>query len=166
MRYVARGVMICVLVGMGSAAQAQAIDPQVVAPINKFIEAFNKGDMAGAAATHSSKGDIVIIDEVPPFLWRGAKALQAWGGDLEVEAKQRGLTDQKVTLSAPTRAEIHGDAAYVVVPAVYTFNEKGVAMRETAQMTFSLQKDAKGWLIDAWTWTGGKPRQLAAASKK
>ena len=166
MRYLTLGAIVCLVVGMSSAAHAQTPDPQLMVPINKFIEAFNKGDMAGAAAAHSSKADLVIIDEVAPFVWRGAQAFQAWAADLDADGKKRGFTDQKVTLRAATRAETQGDDAYVIVPAVYSFNEKGVAMRETAQMTFSLQKDAKGWLIDAWTWTGGKPRQLAAASKK
>jgi hypothetical protein len=49
-----------------------------------------------------------------------------------------------VTLSAPTRVETTGDRAYVVVPAVYVFKERGVAMRETAQMTFALKKGAEG----------------------
>lgn len=165
MRHVALGAIVCVVVGVGSAAQAQTIDPQLMAPITRFIEAFNTGDMAAAAATHSSKGDITIIDELPPYLWRGANAFQAWGGDLEAEAKQRGLTDQKVTVSAATRAETHGADAYVVVPAIYSFKEKGVAMRETAQMTFALKKDATGWVISAWTWTGTKPQQLPAGSR-
>ena len=36
------------------------------------------GDVAGAAATHAAEADLVIIDEVPPFLWRGSQAFQAW----------------------------------------------------------------------------------------
>jgi hypothetical protein len=164
MRHLALGAIVCLVVGMSSAAQAQTTDPQLMAPINKFIEAFNKGDMAGAAAAHSSKGDLVIIDEVAPFLWRGAQALQAWAGDLDADGKKRGLTNQKVTLRTATRAETHGDDAYVVVPAVYSFNEKGVAMREPAQMTFALKKEATGWLIHGWTWTGNKPQKHSGAS--
>jgi len=48
------------------------------------------------------------------------------------------------------------------VPAVYTFKEKGVAMSESAQFTFTLQKDASGWLIHGWTWTGPKAAKAAA----
>jgi hypothetical protein len=43
-----------------------------------------------------------------------------------------------------------------VVPAVYTYKERGVAMREAAQMSFVLKKSAGGWLIHGWTWTGPK----------
>ena len=145
--------------GFGSTAQSP--DPQITAPITKFVDAFNKGDMAAAAATHAAGADLVIIDEVSPYLWRGAKALQTWAGDLEADAKTKGITEQKVTISAATRVESTATAAYVVVPAVYTFKEKGVAMSESAQFTFSLQKGASGWLIHGWTWTGPKAKKVA-----
>lgn len=146
--------------------QAQTIDPQMVAPITKFIDAFNKGDMAGAASTHASDADLVIIDEVPPFMWRGAEALKTWAAALEADAKKHGMTNQKVALSPATRAETNGDAAYVVVPAVYSFTEGGVAKRESAHMTFMLKKSATGWLIHGWTWTGPTAPKAQGAVKK
>jgi hypothetical protein len=161
MRYPTIGAIVCLCLSMGSAVQAQSPDPQLTAPITKFVDAFNKGDMAGAAATHAAGADLVILDEVAPYLWRGAKALQAWAADLEADAKKKGITDQKVTIKAATRVESTADAAYVVVPATYTFKEKGVAMSETAQFTFSLQKGAGGWLIHGWTWTGPKAKKVA-----
>ena len=166
MRYAALGAMVCVCLGLASTVQAQAPDPQVVAPINKFIEAFNKGDMVGAAATHAAEADLVILDEVAPFLWRGAKALQAWAVDLEADAKKKSITEPKVTIKAATRVETDGASAYVVVPAVYTFKQGGVAMREAAQMTFALKKGASGWLIHGWSWTGPKAQKVSGAPAK
>ena len=137
MRHVTLGALVCVCVSLGSSMQAQTADPQLMAPINTFIDAFNKGDIAGAAATHAAEADLVIIDEVPPFLWRGAQALQAWAADLQREDKKQGISDEKVSIGAATRVETDGVAAYVVVPAVYTFKQGGEAMRESAQMTVS-----------------------------
>ena len=164
MRYLTTGAVVCLLIG--AAASAQTPEAQLMAPIQKFIDSFNKGDAAGAAATHATGADLTIIDEVSPYLWRGAQALQAWSADLESDAKKGGLTDQVVTISAPTRAETNGDQAYVVVPAVYTFKERGVAMREAAQMTFVLKQGAGGWLIHGWTWTGPKPQKVAAPQEE
>ena len=162
MRDLTVGIVVCLL--MGAAAGAQTPDAQLIAPIQKFIDSFNKGDMAGAAATHAAEADLAIMDEVSPYLWRGPRAFQAWSTDLASDAKKQGVTDQMVTISAHTRAETSGDQAYVVVPAVYTFKQRGVAMREPAQMTFALRKSPSGWLIHGWTWTGRKP--VAAAAKK
>lgn len=70
---------------------------------------------------------MVIVDEVPPFIWQGADALQHWSGDLASDAQQHGITDQKVTLGRTTRLESSGDRAYAIVDAVYSFKQNGVA---------------------------------------
>jgi ketosteroid isomerase-like protein len=146
-----------------SAAASAANDPQILAPVQKFIDAFNKGDVAGAAATHSATDDLVIIDEVPPYVWHGAKAFDAWANDLAAYDKQNGITDEAVAISAPTRVEATADKAYVIVPAVYTFKQNGANMRAASQMTLVLRKGAGGWLIHGWTWTGPKPKAAAPA---
>lgn len=148
---------------LAAPASAQQ-DAELMAPIQKFIDSFNKGDAAGAAATHAAGADLTIIDEVPPYLWRGPKAFQSWSADLDSDAKKTGMTEPMVTLSTPSRIERNVDNAYVIVPAVFTFKQKGAAMRESAQMTFVLRKGAGGWLIHGWTWTG--PRPQPAGGKK
>jgi ketosteroid isomerase-like protein len=155
-----------VTVALAAPARAQTADADVMAPIQKFVDSFNKGDAAAAAATHAPGADLTIIDEVAPYLWRGAKAFQSWSGDLDSDAKKNGVSDQSVTLSAPTRIERNGDQAYVIVPAVYSFKQRGAAMRGEAQMTFVLKRGASGWLIHAWTWTGPRPSESAAPVKK
>jgi hypothetical protein len=152
-----------VLLVAGATAGAATPDAQLMAPIQKFIDSFNKGDASGAAATHSATADLTIMDEVPPYLWNGPQAFQAWSADLGADSKKNGITDESVAINAATRVETSGDGAYVVVPAVYTFKERGVAMREAAQMTFVLKKSPGGWLIHAWVWTGPKPRTAAPA---
>lgn len=164
MRYLAVAAVVGALII--TPAGAQAPDAQLIAPIQKFMDSFNKGDLAGAMATHTAGADLVIIDEVPPFIWSGTEAFQAWSTALDTASKQAGITDQMVTISAPTRTETAGDTAYVIVPAVYTYKEKGVAMREAAQMTFVLKNGTGGWLIHAWAWTGPKPQPVAPAAKR
>jgi ketosteroid isomerase-like protein len=155
-----------VSIALAVPARAQTADADLMAPIQKFVDSFNKGDAAGAAATHAAGADLTIIDELPPYIWRGAKAFQSWSGDLDSDAKKNGITDAGVTLSAPTRTERNGDQAYVIVPAVYSFKQRGTAMRAAAQMTFVLRRGPSGWLIQAWTWTGPKAQAAAAPAKK
>ena len=164
MRYLTLATVVCA--ALVAPASAQAPDPQLMAPIQKFIESFNKGDMAGASATHAAGADLVIIDEVPPFVWRGPKAFQDWSAALDTASKHAGMTDQVVTIRAATRTESNADTAYVIVPAVFTYKEKGVPMREAAQMTFVLKKGGTGWLIHGWTWTGPKPQRAEPAVKR
>jgi hypothetical protein len=160
-------IVAAVLVfGLASPARSQPTNAELMAPIQKFINSFNKGDAAGAASTHAATAELTIIDEVAPYVWRGPKAFQSWSTDLESDAKKNGISEPMVTLSAATRTEANGDSAYVIVPAVYTFKLKGTAMREPAQMTFVLKKGATGWLIHAWAWTGPRPQPAGGAPKK
>ena len=163
MRYLALGALACLLL-TATPAFAQPPDAAVTAPITAFMTAFNKGDVAGAAATHAAVPDLVIVDEVAPYAWHGAKAFQEWAAALGAADAKAGNTDQKVVVGAPTRVEVEGTRAYVIVPATYTFTAKGgVAMRARSQMTFTLEKGASGWLIHGWTWTGPKPSKAAPA---
>ena len=113
MRFLTMASLVCLVVA--APASAQTADQALMAPIHKFIDSFNKGDGAAAAATHAAGADLTIIDEVPPHLWRGPKAFQSWSADLENDAKKQGITEPKVTLGAPTRIDKSGDQAYVVV---------------------------------------------------
>lgn len=144
---------------------AQPADAAITAPVFTFVDAFNKGDVAAAAATHAAGADLAILDEVPPFVWRGPNAFQAWMAALDADAKQKGLDVPKVTLGKVTRVETSGDDAYVVVPATYTFTQKGVAMIERAQIAVALKRGTGGWLIHSWAWTGPKPQKAAAGAK-
>jgi len=162
-----RTLILATLVAFALAVPASAqSDADLMAPIQKFVDNFNKGDVATAATTHATGADLTIIDEVAPYVWRGPKAFMAWAGDLDADAKKNGITEPMVTVSKPTRIERSGDQAYVIVPAVYSFKLKGAAMREAAQMTVVLRRDASGWLIHGWTWTGPKPKAAAAPAKK
>jgi hypothetical protein len=49
---------------------------------------------------------------------------------------------------------VSGARAYVIVSSTYTFKQKGMTLRETAQITFVLTEETFGWKILAWTWTG------------
>ena len=137
--------------GLG-AAPALAADPAVEAPIQQFIAAFNKGDTAGAAATMAPRAS--IIDEVAPFQWRGPDAFARWGAALAADSKAKGYSNESVTLGTPSRELVTGANAYVIVPATYSFTQKGVKMAEVSQLTFTLMKVDTAWKITGWTWTG------------
>lgn len=102
-----RALTFAALVAFAVAVPANAQSPhaELMAPIQKFIDSFNKGDMAAAAATHAAGADLTITDEVPPYVWRGPKAFQMWSTDLDSDAKKNGITDPMVTVRAATRIE-------------------------------------------------------------
>ena len=138
---------------------AMPIAPAVAAPaddaaatVHKFFDAFDAGDIKTAAATHEP--DAVIIDEVPPHLWR---SFQGWAGDLMKDMQAGGLTDAKVTLGRTVRAQVDGDTAYVVTEATFLYKEHGKPVAEPAQVVATLKHEADGWKIAGWAWSGGLP---------
>jgi ketosteroid isomerase-like protein len=134
-------------------ATAQA---DVAAPIRQFIDGFNSGDTKVALAA-IAQGDIHIIDEFAPFSWNGPNAAQDWITGYDKHAQATGVTDGIVKYEAPTRIELEGDLAYVILPTIYLYKEHGKPMAEEGQLTCVLRAEAGGWKISAWTWSGVKP---------
>lgn len=128
----------------------------VTTPTHQFIDGFNSGDTKSAFAAYAA-GDILIIDEFAPHRWLGPHAPQQWAADYDKHAQATGVSDGSVTYGAPTRSEIEGDVAYVILPTKYSYKERGKAMTEEGEMTFVLHAEAGGWKISAWTWSGVKP---------
>ena len=158
-------VAIALVVGMAVSPVGLAQAPgDAAATVTKFIDAFNKGDMKGAAATHVTDG-ASIIDEFPPHMWTGAKALESWSADFDKNAAATGVTDPLVKIGKPTRNVLSGESAYVIVPARYMYKEHGKPMAEDGQMTFALRHGADGWKINAWTWSGPNPHAVVAKKK-
>jgi hypothetical protein len=154
-------MLLAAMLAATPALAAPAADTGPRATIDAFIAAFNSGDAVAAKATHDASP--TIIDEPPPYLWSGREAFDRWVADQHAEALALGRTSEKVSIGRTRRAEISGTNAYVIVPATYSYTQKGVAMAEPSQMTFALRKARSGWRISAWSWTGPRGRPAAAA---
>jgi len=123
----------------------------VMATVNQFVDAFNKGDTKNAAAACAD--ETFIIDEFPPYEWHGADACAKWMNDYDAWAKKNSMTDGAVTLGSPRHVDVEGDAAYVVVPADISYKEKGKNAKQTGNVfTLALHKETAGWRIVGWSW--------------
>ena len=124
----------------------------VMAPVHQFVDAFNKGDVKTATAACAEQAS--IIDEFPPYAWQGAGGCAKWINDYDADAKKNGITDSFVKLGAPKHVDVTAEHAYVVVPADYTYKQKGKVVKETGSLlTVALQKSAGGWRITGWAWS-------------
>jgi len=133
-----------------------ATPADVTAPIYQFIDGFNAGDVKSAYAAYAT-GDVTIVDEFAPHLWTGPHAPQAWAAAYGKHAQATGVTDGLVKYGTPTRTQIEGSVAYVIVPTVYLYKEHGNPFAEEGQMTFVLVAERGRWKIRSWTWSGVKP---------
>ena len=149
-RYLSVCVLAMLVLGTAMAQDNKA----VLAPVHQFVDAFNKADAKGVAATCA--GSASIIDEFPPYEWHGANACAKWMSDYFADAKKNGMTEGAVTMGSPRHVDVTGDLAYVVVPTEFAFKLKGKPTKESgASLTIVLHKGANGWRITAWSWTKG-----------
>jgi ketosteroid isomerase-like protein len=149
--------VLALLASLLLATSAIAAPPaDVTTPIKQFIDGFNTGDVNSAYAAYAP-GTITIIDEFAPHRWVGPNAAHEWAADYDKHATATGVTDGVMKYGAPTRSVVDGDTAYVIVPALYTYKEKGKPMAEEGQFAFVLHGGPAGWKIQGWTWTGVVP---------
>ena len=140
------------LLALGQGATSSADQKAVMAVVNQFTDAFNKGDTKTAAATCAEQTS--ILDEFPPHEWHGAGGCAKWMADYDADAKKNGITDGNVKLGPAKHVDVTADRAYVVVPADYTYKMKGKPVKETASLlTVALQKSTSGWKITGWSWS-------------
>lgn len=149
---IALGIFTIGLTALAQSSATSGDQKAAMTVVHQFVDSFNKGDTKAAAATCTDQTS--IIDEFPPHEWHGAGACAKWMADYDAFGKKNGLTDGHVKLGAAKHVDVTADRAYVVVPADYTYKEKGKPVSENgALMTVALQKTAAGWRITAWSWS-------------
>ena len=141
--------LVMAVLAAGPSFASEATD--VMATVHQFVDGFNKGDIKSALAACADQ--TAIIDDFAPHEWHGAGACAAWANDFDAVAKKNGITDGVVTLKKPRHVDITADRAYVVIPANYTFKQKGKSVSESGSIiTLTLQKSEAGWRITGWSW--------------
>ncbi|MBA2685692.1 MAG: nuclear transport factor 2 family protein [Gemmatimonadaceae bacterium] len=134
------------------APRVAAQQADVMAAVNRFGEAFNKGDTKAVNAACAS--DAIIIDEFPPYTWHGPATCGKWMDAYAAEATKNKITDGQVTLGKPLHVDVTADRAYVVLPSRYVYKKAGKPVAENESfITISLQKTAGAWTIVGWAWT-------------
>jgi len=136
-----------------AAADSRADAAEAVATITRFTAAVNAGNHQAAVAHFTP--DASITEDVPPYRWQGPEAGAQWLLAMWENGQRAGLADIAMTLGAPTRVEVSGDHAYVVLPGALTFEVGGQPRRDDGVLTFALQKSGGAWLIGSLAWAGG-----------
>jgi ketosteroid isomerase-like protein len=150
----------CLLAAFMALPAFAASGADVSAAVRAFADAFHKGDMKAVKEMHISTP--TIIDEMAPHYWSGPGAFDSWAVDLGKFETAQGISAGQVTIGMPVTQVVSGDHAYVVAPSSYSFQQKGAAMREAAQITIVMDKAAAGWKVASWSWAGRAPKPAKA----
>jgi ketosteroid isomerase-like protein len=132
------------------AAASDASD--AIAVIHKFSESANGNDREVYASYCAD--DVVFIDHVPPYVFRGPKACQEEWDAVGAWAEKNNLSvDGFSRLSQPAFVDVSGDRVYAVFPVTASITLHGKKEVETGDWTFVLRREVKGWRIAGLTWT-------------
>ena len=83
--------LVVAILAAGPTAASEKTD--VMGTIQRFVDAFNKGDMKSAAALCADQTS--IIDDFAPHEWHGVAACSRWGKAYDADAFIRTLVDGK-----------------------------------------------------------------------
>jgi ketosteroid isomerase-like protein len=150
MKYFAVFAMFLALSAVGGGRSVASDASGTMSIVNAFLDAFNKADTKGIAATCTSPA--FVLDDFPPHTWSGATACGDWANAFVAFAKAQVFTDNAVTVGKPLYDAVTGDRAYVVLDATYTYKDHGKPVKEAGVWTLVLKKTAAGWRIAAWAW--------------
>jgi hypothetical protein len=134
---------------LAGAAPALASDKEDILGV---LQQWN--DQSSAAATCAD--DAAVIDDIPPFEWRGPGACAKWAKDFDGWAQKNDVTDPSGTIDKPKQLVIDKDRAYVVAPGTFSYTMKGKPVKLNAIAAFSLHKTSAGWKITSWSWATTK----------
>jgi hypothetical protein len=132
---------LAALTTFSTAQTSESARTAVLASVHGFVDSFNKGDIKMMLATCADQTS--ILDEFPPHEWHGKGACAEWASDFEADARKNGITDGAVTLGNPSHVDITSDRAYVVIPADYSFQQKGNRLAKLARSLRLLCKEAR-----------------------
>lgn len=125
---------------------ARADDPgAALAVVQKFAAAPSRAAYASFCAP-----DMIYIDHVPPYVFRGPSACQD-----EWDAAERWARQNKAEvtdwgqITAPSFVDVYEDRVYAVYPVRATLFREARREVEEGYWTFVIQRAPSGWLITA-----------------
>lgn len=127
----------------------------VVVAVLKMVEAVNRGDFPTAVAAFT--GAPVIIEDIAPYVWRGADAPTQWLSAMGANAERLDVQSVLMTLEQPMRIEVDAGAAYALFPGHLSLVAKGSNLLSRGMLTLILLRPENQWLIDSLVWSGPEP---------
>lgn len=134
-----------------SAAAPTSPPPEISKLTSAFIHATNSNDTSALATLFT--GDAVIVDENPPFAWRGAGAGVAWWHVVQKITKAARLVHLQATNVRTGEFKQSPTGAYLVQSLTITATTAGKPFAEAGTLTYTFHKSGSTWLISTMAWT-------------
>jgi ketosteroid isomerase-like protein len=136
-------------------ALAAAAPQPPPAPILKLVNAVIANTNADDAAAFAGlfTGDAVVVDENPPFTWRGAGAGIAWWHVVDAVTRKAKLTHIKAVNVRLGEFKQTASDAYLVQSLTVAGLAGTKPFAESGTMTYTFHSAGGEWLISSMVWT-------------
>jgi hypothetical protein len=145
-------VFLALALAPAGVVAAKSSPPVPIAKLaSAVINAANTGDPSGLSGLFTH--DAVVVDENPPFVWRGAGAGVAWWHVVDSVTRKARLTHlQAIDVRTGEFAQSATDA-YMVQALTVTGVASGKPFSEPGTMTYTFHNADGTWLISTMVWT-------------
>ncbi|MBV8345759.1 MAG: nuclear transport factor 2 family protein [Candidatus Eremiobacteraeota bacterium] len=150
LRAIAAGMALALAPGF-AAATSNAPPAPVLKLANAAMHAANTNDASAFAGLYTE--DAVVVDEVPPFIWRGAGAGTAWWHAVASFAQKMKMTHLRATDIRVGEFKESVTDAYLVEPMTVTGIANGKPFAEAGTTTYTFHNSGGTWLISSQVWT-------------
>ncbi|MGB8964071.1 MAG: hypothetical protein WCB99_00400 [Candidatus Cybelea sp.] len=133
------------------AGAASAPPPPILKLANAIIHGTNTDDASSFVGLFTN--DAVIIDENPPFMWRGAGAGAAWWHVVDAVTKKAKLTNLKAINVSLGEFRQSATDAYMVQAMTVSGIADGKPFEESGTLTYTFHNAGGSWLISGMVWT-------------
>ncbi len=116
-----------------------------------------RGVIAAANANNAPKvgsyfePESFVVDEFPPYVWKGADAGGRWWSDVARDDATHGRT-LHASIGPISVSDVSVSDAYVVVPLTITSEARGKQHRETGLWALTFHRTRVIWRISSASW--------------
>ena len=139
------------LVPAGVVAAPQPPPAAILKLANAIVHAANTDDASELATIFTA--DAVMVDENPPFVWRGTGAGVAWLHVVDAVVRKAKLKDFRATNVHVSEFRSSASDAYMVQVLTIVAIANGKPFAESGTMTYTFHDTGGTWLISSAVWT-------------
>jgi len=151
MKILALSVFLTLCVGPVLAVAAPAPPPPIAKLATAVISGANANDASAFAGLFTS--DAVVVDENPPFAWRGAGAGVAWWNVVREVTQKAKVSGVKAIGVRTSEFKQSATDAYMIQAMTVSGSQGGKPFAEPGTMTYTFHKSGGTWLISSMVWT-------------
>jgi len=144
--------LLALVLAPGFAAATPSAPPAPILRLaNAAMDAANSNDESRFAGLYTD--DAVVVDEIPPFAWRGANAGGSWWHAVASIAQKMKMTHLRAINIRISEFRQTPTDAYLVEPMTVSAIANGKPFAEAGTTTFTFHEAGGNWLISSQVWT-------------